>query len=273
MSARISARRAAGTALAAALLTGTLAAPAAVAGTTATTTATTATTATVTTTAATVFADDFESGTVSRWTRQRIDGNGTITVTGAPAGGSGLAARFSVPNDGASYRSEVAVNALGWGSYRFALADYLPADWVQTSTETIVAQWHGYPLSDGSDTKPPIALTVKDGSWRLKVHWLTGPTTVAEAVIPLGTVQFGHWNQWAFDITWSTDSTPGSITVYRDGVQVGTHSGLNNYHQNQAPYFKTGIYRANWNPAKGIPYPTGGPDVVLYSDSVVVTQY
>ncbi|MFE6868219.1 polysaccharide lyase [Kitasatospora sp. NPDC057692] len=277
-----SARRTAGTALAAALLTGTLAAPAAVAGTVTTAadtvttvadTVTAAADAAAATTAGTVFADDFESGGVSRWTRQRIDGNGSITVTGAPAGGSGLAARFSVPNDGASYRSEVAVNALGWGAYRFALADYLPADWVQTSTETIVAQWHGYPLSDGSDTKPPIALTVKDGNWRLKVHWLTGPTTVAEAVVPLGAVQFGHWNQWAFDITWSTDSTPGSITVYRDGVQVGAHSGLNNYHQNQAPYFKTGIYRANWNPAKGIPYPTGGPDVVLYSDSVVVTQY
>ncbi|MEE1822509.1 polysaccharide lyase [Streptomyces sp. BE20] len=265
---RPTARRLAGTALAAALLTGTLAAPAAVAGTTAgTATAVTATAAT------TVFSDDFESGTVANWTRQRIDGNGSITVTGGPAGGSGLAGRFSVPNDGQSYRSEVAVNALGWGGYRFAFADYLPADWVRTSTETIVAQWHGYPLADGSDTKPPIALTVKDGNWRLKVHWLTDPSTVQEAVIPLGAVQFGHWNQWAFDVTWSTATTPGSITVLRDGVQVGTHSGLNNYHQNQAPYFKTGIYRANWNPAKGISYPTGGPDVVLYSDSVVVTKY
>ncbi|MEV6978782.1 polysaccharide lyase [Kitasatospora sp. NPDC093806] len=261
-------RRAAGTALAAALLTGTLAAPAALASTPAASAASTTTAA-----ATTVFADDFESGTVANWTRQRIDGNGSITVPGAPTGGSGLAARFSVPNDGQSYRSEVAVNALGWGSYRFALADYLPADWVQTSTETIVAQWHGYPLADGSDTKPPIALTVKDGNWRLKVHWLTDPSTVQEAVIPLGSVQFGHWNQWAFDITWSTDATPGSVTVYRDGVPVGAHSGLNNYHQNQAPYFKTGIYRANWNPAKGLPYPTGGPDVVLYSDSVVVTKY
>ncbi|MBV2153122.1 polysaccharide lyase [Kitasatospora sp. SUK 42] len=220
-----------------------------------------------------VFADDFESGTVSAWTRQRVDGNGSITVAPAPAGGSGLAARFDVPNDGVSYRSEVAVNSLGWGSYRFALADYLPADWVRTPTETILAQWHGYPLADGSDTKPPIALTLKDGSWRLKVHWLTDPTTVQEAVIPLGDAQFDHWNQWAFDITWSTDTTPGAITVYRDGVQVGAYNGLNNYHQNQSPYFKTGIYRANWNPAKNIPYPTGGPDVVAWSDSVVVTRY
>ncbi|MEU1288869.1 heparin lyase I family protein [Kitasatospora sp. NPDC005856] len=220
-----------------------------------------------------VFADDFESGTVSAWTRQRIDGNGSITVAPAPPGGSGRAARFGVPNDGVSYRSEIAVNSLGWGGYRFALADYLPADWVRTSTETILAQWHGYPLADGSDTKPPIALTVKDGSWRLKVHWLTDPSTVQEAVIPLGDVQFGHWNQWAFDITWSTDTTPGSITVFRDGAQVGAYSGLNNYHQNQSPYFKTGIYRANWNPAKNIPYPTGGPEVVAWSDGVVVTRY
>ncbi|MBD0672669.1 polysaccharide lyase [Streptomyces sp. CBMA156] len=220
-----------------------------------------------------VFTDGFESGTVSAWTRQRVDGNGSITVAPAPAGGTGQAARFSVPNDGVSYRSEVAVNSLGWGSYRFALADYLPADWVPTSTETILAQWHGYPLADGSDTKPPIALTVKDGSWRLKVHWLSDPSTVQEAVIPLGAVQFGHWNQWAFDITWSTDTTPGAVTVFRDGVRVGAHTGLNNYHQNQSPYFKTGIYRANWNPAKNIPYPTGGPDVVAWSDSVVVTRY
>ncbi|WP_405435896.1 polysaccharide lyase [Streptomyces avidinii] len=68
---------------------------------------------------------------------------------------------------------------------------------------------------------------------------------------PLGAARLGHWNQWTFDITWSSADAPGSITVARDGVSVGTHQGANNYHRGQPPHFRIGAHRPGWSPERG----------------------
>ncbi|MFD5922784.1 heparin lyase I family protein [Kitasatospora sp. NPDC058201] len=213
---------------------------------------------------------DFESIAAKEWPFRAINGAGAVNTAPAPAR-AGTAARFNVPNDGHSFRSELALKGLGAGSHRFSFSNYLPSDWKQVSYDTIVAQWFSaQPDSDG--VKPVVSLAVQDGQWRLKVHWLKNLATFEEyqSLIPLGAVQFGHWNRWALDITWSTPSTPGSITVTRDGTQVGSHRGDNNYHRGEPPHFRTGIYRPAWRPEKE-KYPTGGPDVVLFVDDIAIT--
>ncbi|MFE6747274.1 heparin lyase I family protein [Kitasatospora purpeofusca] len=215
---------------------------------------------------------DFDSLGAQDWPFRAINGFGAVNAAPAPPGGTGTAARFNVPADGTSFRAELALKGLSADSHRFAFADYLPKDWKQVDDDTIVAQWFStQPGNEG--VKPVVALSVHGGDWRLKVHWLKDLATFEEyeTVLQLGAVQFGHWNRWTFDITWSTPSTPGSITVTRDGVQVGAHRGDNNYHRGEPPHFRTGIYRPAWRPEKKTP-PAGGPDVVLYVDDIAITS-
>ncbi|MGV9270434.1 polysaccharide lyase [Kitasatospora sp. NPDC003701] len=213
---------------------------------------------------------DFEAVAAKEWPFRAINGAGRVNTAPAP-GRSGTAARFNVPDDGHSFRSELALKGLNVGTHRFAFSTYLPGDWKQVDDDIIVAQWFST-QPDGEGVKPVVALAVHGGEWRLKVHWLKDLATFEEyeSRIPLGAVQVGHWNRWALDITWSTPSTPGSITVIRDGVQVGAHRGDNNYHRGEPPHFRTGVYRPAWRPEKAR-HPSGGPDIVLFVDDIAIT--
>ncbi|WP_423834458.1 polysaccharide lyase [Streptomyces manipurensis] len=211
------------------------------------------------------FKDGFESGTTSAFPRKGIDGTGTVSVATAPGGRGGKAVRFAMPDDGGSYRTEIATNRLPYGSYRYTFANYFPTDWVRYENQTIVSQWHG-----GTGTQPAVVLSVKADRWMMVVHWKTGSGEVAEAKHDLGPARLGRWNQWSFDITWSTATTTGSITARLDGAQVGSHRGPNSYHQDTAPYHKIGLYRPNWQAWKGY-RASGLPVVVNYYDDITIT--
>ncbi|WP_244376086.1 polysaccharide lyase [Streptomyces ficellus] len=218
------------------------------------------------------FKDGFESGTTAAFPRKGVDGTGVVSVTAAPGGNGGKAVRFAMPDDGKSYRTEIATARVPYGSYRYTFRNYLPVDWIRYDAQTIVSQWHG-----GAGTYPAVVLAVKGDRWVMIVHWKTGADTTDESKRPanevkydLGPVRFGHWNQWSFDITWSTAKTTGSITARLDGAQVGSHRGPNSYHQDTAPYHKIGLYRPNWQAKKG--HKAGGtPAVVNYYDDVTIT--
>ncbi|OKJ62710.1 hypothetical protein AMK29_21710 [Streptomyces sp. CB02261] len=211
------------------------------------------------------FSDGFESGGTSLWPRKGIEGTGTVAVTTAPGGRGGRAARFTMPDDGRSFRSEIATGRVPYGSYRYSFSNYLPGDWTSYKYMTIVSQWHG-----GTGTVPAIALAVKGGRWVMDTHWKVGSGPVTGLKHDLGDATLGRWNRWTFDVTWSTGTTPGSLTVWRDGVRVGSHQGPNSYHQDTAPYHKIGLYRPNWKASKG--HVKGGKaPVVIYYDDVTVT--
>ncbi|MFD5918066.1 heparin lyase I family protein [Kitasatospora sp. NPDC058201] len=211
------------------------------------------------------FSDGFESGSTTVWPRKGIDGEGAVDVVAAPGGHTGRAARFTLPDDGRSYRSEIATSRLPYGSYRYTFSNYLPQEWISYEAQTIVSQWHG-----GTDTIPAVVLAVRADRWLMLVHWKAGSEPVNEVRYDLGPVRLGRWNQWAFDITWSTAATPGSIAARLDGAQVGSHLGPNSYHQDTAPYHKIGLYRPNWKASKGN-VSGGTPPVVVYYDDVSIT--
>lgn len=228
-------------------------------------------------TGTTVFSDGFE-GTAPDFgfVKHRYDGvdaTASIRAATSPVLDGSRSGRFTVPGDGKSWRAEVANDAVGYGAYRFSFSDFLPADWEWSDYDTILAQWHGKPLSDGSDTNPPIALSVRNSEWLLSVFSLADPddTTPVRRAYSLGPVTRGVWNNWTFDVDWSTPGHPGTLRVCRNGTQLVDDSGENNYHQPNEPYFKAGIYRPSWNPAKGRDYPTGVSVVDVYDDSVSVT--
>ncbi|MFE6750758.1 heparin lyase I family protein [Kitasatospora purpeofusca] len=204
------------------------------------------------------FDDGFESGDTAAWPRKGIAGKGTVDVVAAPGGRPGRAGRFTLTDDGDSFRAEIATSHLPYGSYRYSFSNYLPQDWVPYKYGTFVSQWHG-----GATTGPPLVLMVRADRWILFV-------TVSGTQYDLGPVRLGHWNRWAIDITWSTATTPGSIVATLDGAVVGSHQGPNNFGQDTLPYHKVGMYRPNWQTKKGH-VSSGLPPVVLYYDDVSIT--
>ncbi|MFG2991756.1 heparin lyase I family protein [Streptomyces sp. NPDC048257] len=212
---------------------------------------------------------DFESPS-QKLPFMAINGFGRVLVGPAPGGKSGQAARANLPNDGRSFKSELVIKGLDAGSHRFSFANYLPGDWQKRDLDTIVAQWFST-QGDGEGIKPVVALSIHGGNWQLKVHWMTNGE-IQETVIPLGAAQLGHWNRWTFDITWSSAGTPGSITVTRDGVTVGTHRGANNYHRGEPPHFRIGAYRPGWRPEKGPAQRVGASEAVLFIDDIAITS-
>lgn len=217
--------------------------------------------------------DGFESGNLNNWARQSIDGNGSITLVTQPVASGGHAVKFSVPDDGKSYRAELATNPTDWGTYRYQFSVYLPSPWQSSPLASIVAQWHGTKLSNGKDTNPPISLAVQDNHWRLIINHLATPTNVQKKVIALPDIQTDTWNQFDIRIAWSRPGQMGTVTLYHNGQLWARYNGENNYNQKNPPYFKIGIYHPDWNPAKGKDYPVGGAPVVVYHDDVTVTKY
>ncbi|MFJ9080069.1 heparin lyase I family protein [Streptomyces sp. NPDC102278] len=209
------------------------------------------------------FSRGFVSGGTAQLSRESAD---AVTVVRAPGGRPGEAARFTLPDGPRSLRSAMVTGRPAYGSYRYTFANYLPTDWVLYRGTTITSQWH-----DGTDAGPAIALAVEGDRWVMDIHWHVDSGPIQEAKHDLGPVHLGHWNQWSFDITWSTATTPGSITARRDGFGVGLHRGPNNQQQYAAPYYKIGLYRPNRQPAeehlKG-----GTPDVVIYYDDINITS-
>ncbi|MFE2728292.1 heparin lyase I family protein [Kitasatospora sp. NPDC059327] len=204
------------------------------------------------------FDDGFESGAITAWPRKGLAGKGAVDVVAAPGGHAGRAGRFTLADDGDSYRAEIATSHLSYGSYRYSFSNYLPQDWVTYKYGTFVSQWHG-----GATTGPPLVLMVRADRWILFV-------TVSGTQYDLGPVRLGHWNQWTIDITWSTPTTPGTIIAKLDGTQVGSHQGTNNFHKETVPYHKIGMYRPNWQTKKGH-VSSGLPPVVLYYDDISIT--
>ncbi|MFE6750739.1 heparin lyase I family protein [Kitasatospora purpeofusca] len=211
------------------------------------------------------FSDGFESGNTGLWPRKGIAGKGTVDIVAAPGGRPGRAARFTMPDAGDSYRSEIATSRLPYGSYRYTFSNYLPPEWISYPYATIVSQWHS-----GTGTVPPVVLAVRADRWIMVVHWKAGSGSLSEATYDLGPARLARWNQWTFDISWSTASAPGSAVARLDGAAVGSHQGPNNYGQDGTPYHKIGLYRPNWQAAKGY-VSRGTPSVVVDYDDVSIT--
>lgn len=210
-------------------------------------------------------------GSAPDWVRRSIDGNGSITLVDQPSPDGGPAYRFLVPDDGVSYRAELATAPTAWGGYRYQFSVFLPPDWRPNQQATIVAQWHGYTLVDGQNTNPPISLAVQGDHWRLMVNRLTSATQVGKKQFLLPPIQTGVWHHFDVRINWSRNGQGGAINLSHNGQTWVTYNGANNYDQKNPPYFKVGIYHPQWNPRKKVPHVSGGAPIIIYIAGVAIS--
>ena len=212
----------------------------------------------------------------------QMENSSTAVIVKDPAGTGENVAKFTVPDDGKSYRAEVQRKQFGWGHYNYSISHYIPSTWPLFDYGTILTQWHGYSLND-KNLNPPIALVLfgKKPEWQLHVYQLkplTSPLAVPETVLKRYVldvpVTFNQWNNWNFDITWSqldenNQLIPGRIIVKYNNVEVANIVGGNNYHQKWPPYFQMGIYRASWKEG-ALNRPIVGNPIEVYHKGVVI---
>jgi len=205
------------------------------------------------------------------WGESPLFGQGRIAMVADPLDANATVARFTVPNSGSDFRSELAVQKFGlFGKHRTTVSIFVPVDWIAYDKGTIVTQWHGYPVN-GDAINPPLALSIAGSPtprWVFTMNRLvSGAVQRTRYDISTGLI-LGQWNTFTFDIDWSTPTVTGLVVVTLNGTEVLRVVGDNNYHQTWEPYFKVGIYRSTWKPAHT--YPTGGPDVVVLHKDIEI---
>ena len=169
-----------------------------------------------------------------------------------------------------NYRTEVAlkggVHLAKWYQdtwYGFSI--YLPSPYPADSIDEIVAQWHA---QGGGAGGPPLSLRLKDGNWRIYSAWDERTTVTPESrnskSYSISSAAVSKWTDWVFRIHWDwRKSGAGRLTVWQNGKQVLDQSGPIGYNQSVGPYFKMGIYKAQWqNRASAF-----GNERVLYHDA------
>lgn len=234
-----------------------------------------------------IFVNDFEDG--------NFTGNGqwkgfyterpnekAIQVVGSPAG-TGKAARFELNrNDkdvAGSRRSELfspttdtgALSNDRWYGFRI----FIPQDWqADPNSSDIITQWHEYPDFDLGEgwRSPPLYLRARGDNFEVLTRWDSRPKTLkntpeGSATLWQGAYKRGQWSEIVFHTKFSYKSD-GLTEMWLDGKKAFSHKGPNYYNDAQGPYFKTGIYKADWkwSPSKS----SVNNARVLYVDEVRV---
>lgn len=212
----------------------------------------------------------------------QMENSSSAVIVKDPAGTGENVAKFTVPDDGKSYRAEVQRKQFNWGHYNYSVSHYIPSSWPLFDYGTILAQWHGYSLNN-KNLNPPIALVLfgRKPEWQIHVYQLkplSSPLAVPETALKRYVldvpVTFNQWNNWNFDIKWSqldvnNQLIPGQIVVKHNGIEVANIIGGNNYHQKWPPYFQMGIYRSSWREG-ALNRPINGKPIEVYHKGVVI---
>ena len=212
----------------------------------------------------------------------QMENSSSAEIVKDPAGTGQNVAKFTVPDDGQSYRAEIQRKQFEWGHYNYSVSHYIPSTWPRFDYGTILTQWHGYSLNN-KNLNPPIALVLfgKKPEWQLHVYQLkplSSPLAVPETVLKRYVldvpVNYDQWHNWNFDIQWSQldahqQVIPGLIVVKHNDKEVARISGENNYHQAWPPYFQMGIYRSSWREGE-LNRPIEGQAIVVYHKDVVI---
>ncbi|MGW7578270.1 polysaccharide lyase [Streptomyces sp. NPDC054765] len=211
--------------------------------------------------------------------------NGPLRQVTSPVRDGSHALQATVPHALGSFRSEIARPTVPMGSeYWYGFSIYLPPNWQVDKQGNILAQWHAI-LGQANKTKgdgqgsPPVALSVHDGNWEVKMHWNTqgntsqGPGS-GHRTIKLGHIETGVWNDFVMHAKWS-HSSDGLVQLWQNGHQVVNYTGPDEYNDKVGPYFKIGIYHPGWKSFKASSYhqdTAATRPITVYDDDIRIAQ-
>ncbi|GEM_PF-1486667 len=200
----------------------------------------------------------FENGSLGTWKRETSAPH-SLQVVNSLTDPTNQVAKFELRKDdpevGLGKRSELArtsdpIGSDRWYAFRVMLEPGYQDD---PNSYEIVAQWHDVPDRNLGENyrNPPLALFVRNGNWRVRNRWDTNPLTLnnepeGREIVWEGAYEAGVWTDWVFHVKWSY-GTDGLVEVWKDGVKVGIRQGPVTYNDQTGPYFKYGMYKADWN--------------------------
>lgn len=198
-----------------------------------------------------LFSSDFETGIIDP---KLLKASGNSPVLSRELARSGKWCSKAVLNrltSNTSFRSEFVLAPIRLQpgvEYFYGFSIYLPEDYVSDPIWEIVAQWHSTPDSDAEGSlNPPLSLQTQNGEWRLYTIWDDAKITVKDEYdgakqYDLGPYTTGKWTDWVFNIKWSP-AADGVLRVFKDNVKVVDKAGPIGFKDDEAPYFKFGLYK------------------------------
>ncbi len=207
-----------------------------------------------------IFRDDFKSGQFGKWNFSEDDRYGIpqetpqrLAILEAPGLCTGCkAARFAVPREPNSFRSEISLpSEKGFNERWYAARLLVPRDWTYDPAKgaDIVMQWHAIP-GNWKATYPNLAISIQDTNWFVQQSYGSAQTKPTRTKTKLDAeVQRGVWVAWVIHAKWSPKDD-GLLQIWKDRKLVLERKGINVYSTigvEYTPYLKTGIYRPEWH--------------------------
>jgi len=213
----------------------------------------------------TVFADDFESGDLSRWDLVQSVGRRGLRVVEGPARDGTHSARVEVrqgddPIDSSGNRNELShQTGEEEGQERWYAFSVLPApDFPRADTWQVLAQWHA-----DAQGPPPVGLYAQEDRLLIQVNRHEAEGVPLSTEFPWsGPLRRGRWHDVVMRVRWSGSDERGQIQLWMNGVEVLPTVAIRTLYPGEGAYMKMGYYRNE----------TIAPTGVVYHDAVRVTQ-
>lgn len=153
-------------------------------------------------------------------------------------------------------RSEITINCtelLQEKIYDFYVK--LPSTHVNDEMEDVLVQWHKTKDSYDNHTSPCLAISTKNGNWKIGISYNENRVTTDNSDLTYIDLYNNSYNEdlnkWVhFTVKvkfgYSVSLKP-YIEIYKDGLLVVSYYGPNCDNDLSAPYFKFGIYKYGWN--------------------------
>ena len=213
----------------------------------------------------TVFADDFESGGLSRWDVVQSVGPRGLRVVDGPSREGLRSARVEVqqgddPIDSSGNRNELS-HGTGEeeGQERWYAFSILPAPgFPRADTWQVLAQWHADAIGP-----PPVGIYAQEDRLILQVNRHAGEGAPLSTEFPWsGPLHRGRWRDIVMRVRWSGSDERGLIQLWVDGVEALPPTAIRTLYPGHGNYMKIGYYRNERIAEPG----------VVYHDAVRVTQ-
>lgn len=195
-----------------------------------------------------VWRGDFETGTLSQWTREQEVSADRLQIVTSPVRQGGYALKATVkqgddPIDASGNRNEMV--RLTYepenSEYFYRWSTMFPSDFPSPATWQLFTQWH----HTGSSGSPPVEFSVNNNNIILYCR----STEVWRTPLVRGV-----WNDFVFHVKWSPSSSTGFVELYHQGKLVLPKRYCATQFAGMTQYLKVGLYRNSSISQTGVVY-------------------